>query len=292
MEPLPPELRDPFSVAHAASLGIPVTRLRRKALVTPYRGVRMDAPGPFGLEPRCRAYAARMPDDHYFSHLTAARLWELWLPTRFDEAEPLHVTVPHPGRAPRIPGVVGHHIDAERAECARLRGLPVATPLEAVRTLAPSLGIRPLVVLLDSLRRRGRPLVSDDQLLYLLAKHGGQRGVRRLRVAFDRSRAGSASAYETRLRLALVDAGLPEPEVNVLISRPGRRRRYGDLVLRSWGVVVEYEGEHHQGDRGTYVGDIARYEELASDWRFVRVAKEHLADIPAVVRRIHLARCQ
>ncbi len=73
-----------------------------------------------------------------------------------------------------------------------------------------------------------------------------------------------------------------------------RRLQLSNDDLAPWaasGVVVEYEGEHHQSDRSTYVGDIARYEELGSDWRFVRVAKEHL-DIPAVVRRIHLARCQ
>jgi hypothetical protein len=294
MDHLPEELRDrAFSIREALELDVPAGRLRRVDLGRPHRGVRVRNLQEDSVESRCRMYLPRLGEGQYFSHLTAARLWGLWLPTRWTADEPLHVTVPQPGRAPRIPAVVGHHILPERAASTVLRGLPVATPLESVRTLAPSLGIRALVVLLDCLRRRVDPLATEAQLVHLLAKHGGQRGVRRLRVAFARSRAGVDSPKETTLRLDLRDAGLPEPEVNGVISRPGVTPiRRGDLVFRSLRVVVEYEGGHHQSDRVTYLGDISRFEQLADDWRFVRVAKEHLSDIPAIVRRILLASCQ
>ena len=178
-------------------------------------------------------------------------------------------------------------------ETTHLRGLPVAIPLEAARTLAPLLGIEQLVTVLDGLRRREAPLVSEAQLLYLLAKHGGQRGVRKLRMAYSLSREGVASAKETELRRGLARVGLPEPEVNALITDAGEfPRRLGDLVFRKWGVVAEYEGSHHQTDRDTYVDDIARFEQLADRWRFIRVSKEHLRDIPAIARRIQLARCR
>lgn len=293
MEPLPEVFAGrAFSVREAADHGVPVTQLRRNSLVIPFRGVRAPTDGVGDLDALCRAYSERMPEGQYFSHLTAARLRGLWVPRRFELGEPLHVSVTATARAPRIPGVVGHHIEPEDAEWSLLRGLPVASPLEAARLLAPTLSIDALVVVLDSLQRRRGRLVSEEQLIYMLAKHGGQRGVRKLRAAFALSRAGVDSPKETDLRLGLVRAGMPEPEVNALISRPGQRDRYGDLVVRKWGVVIEYEGEQHQSDRVTYVGDIARYEELAADWNFVRVTREHLGDFRAILARIHLARRQ
>ncbi|WP_210413804.1 hypothetical protein [Protaetiibacter larvae] len=260
--------------------------------MTPFRGVRAPADGERDLESLCRAYVERMAEDQYFSHLTAARLHGFWLPSRFQLGEPIHVSVTDTARAPRIPGVVGHHVDPDRAAWTWLDGLPVAVPLEAARMLAPALSIEALVVVLDSLRQRSGRLVSEPELLYMLAKHGGQRGVRKLRAAFALSREGSASAKETTLRRGVVRAGLPEPEVNALISRPGEPERYGDLVWRRWRVVAEYEGVQHQSDRGTYVGDITRFEELSPEWSFVRVTKEHLADFRAIAVRILRARRQ
>ncbi len=293
MQPLPPELeRRAFSVREAAAAGVPVSHLRRRTLATPFRGVRTPADADDDLLAMCRAYAARMPDGHYFSHLTAARLRGLWLPMSYRRGEPLHVTAIDTGRAPRIPGVVGHHIDEDRSEWSLLSGLRVASSLEAARTLAPTLGVEDLAVVLDSLRRRSGRLVSEEQLLFMLAKHGGQRGIRRLRAAYSVSRSGADSAMETRLRRGLVLRGLPEPLVNPVISRPGRRERFGDLVWPRWSVVVEYEGTHHQADRDTYVDDISRYEELADDWSFVRVTREHVRDFPRIISRIQLARRQ
>ena len=53
--------------------------------------------------------------------------------------------------------------------------------------------------------------------------------------------------------------------------------RIGDLVYRRWGVVVEYEGEHHQVDRAQYVKDIDRYASLRRDAvPYVQVTKEKL----------------
>lgn len=293
MEQLPDALQGrAFSVQEAAAFGVPVSRLRRRELETPFRGVRAPAGELDDLESICRAYATRMPERHYFSHATAARLRGLWLPAALEMSSPLHVTVTGTARAPRIPGVVGHHIEPDRADWSMLGGLPVASALESARTLAPTLGIEALVVMLDSLRRRQGRLVSEEQLTYMLAKHGGQRGIRKLRVAHALSRSGADSPMETRLRRGLVQRGLPEPLVNPVISRPGHRERRGDLVWPRWRVVVEYEGGHHQSDRTTYVNDISRYEELTADWSFVRVTYEHLADLRTVVSRIHRARRQ
>ena len=286
MRPLPePLARRPFSVATATDLGVPASRLRRGDLDAPFPGVRVPRVLEPDFELRCRAYAERMAPTHYFSHLTAARLLGVWLPRSPLPDEQLHVTAPLPARAPRVPGVIGHQVDAERATQIVVRGLSASAPLETVRGLATVLSLDQLVAACDWLVKRKSPVAGMEDLREMAADHHG-RGARLLRQAVDLSRAGADSPRETRLRLLLRSAALPEPEVNGVISRPGASvTRYGDLVFREWGVVVEYEGTHHSEDRASYVTDIARYEEL-SEWRFVRVAKEHFSAPLGIVRRV------
>src|SRR5687767_13031155 len=115
MEPLPSELLGrAFSIREAAELGVSDDRLRRRSLTSPFHGVRAPADSADDLESRCRAYLPRMTSGQFFSHLTAARLWGLWLPTTYRPTEPLHVTAPLPARAPRTIGVRSHHIDLDR----------------------------------------------------------------------------------------------------------------------------------------------------------------------------------
>jgi hypothetical protein len=52
---------------------------------------------------------------------------------------------------------------------------------------------------------------------------------------------------ETRLRMLLVLAGLPEPVVNVvLVHEDGSWRRRFDLCYLRIKLVVEYNGRHHR----------------------------------------------
>jgi hypothetical protein len=70
---------------------------------------------------------------------------------------------------------------------------------------------------------------------------------------------------------------LPAPASNVGAVAADDQTRIGDLVYRRWGVVVEYEGEHHQLDRAQYVKDIDRYASLRRDAvPYVQVTKEKL----------------
>ena len=87
----------------------------------------------------------------------------------------------------------------------------------------------------------------------------------------------SWSLRESEVRSLLVFAGLPAPESNVGAVAADDQTRIGDLVFRRWGVVVEYEGEHHQLDRAQYVKDIDRYASLRRDAvPYVQVTKEKL----------------
>jgi hypothetical protein len=88
---------------------------------------------------------------------------------------------------------------------------------------------------------------------------------------------GSDSPQESLLRLAIVGAGLPEPELNVpIISADGARHHEPDLSYRRYRIGIEYEGEHH-GDEAQIVRDIARSEKYrVLGWTEVRISKRHM----------------
>lgn len=279
---LPDDLASrPFSVAEALRRGVSAGRLELADLRADYHGTRVPRGTGSDVESLCRAYATRLGAQRYFSHATAAVLWGMRLPTRLEWSRTLHVTSIRPTRAPRTHGVVGHHVDPPGHELVAHRGFVVPTPAETWRQLSTCLDLEELVVAGDGLVGRSGALVSLAQLRRSLARHAGRRGNATLRCAFEKVREGTDSARETRTRLAIVAAGLPEPTVNPVVSRDGERRRLGDLAYVEWRVLVEYEGIHHQSSRAAYLADIARFEQLErAGWRIVRITKE---DTPATI---------
>lgn len=121
------------------------------------------------------------------------------------------------------------------------------------------------------------PLSTPEQLRRLVARHRGKPGIRVARLAAGRARVGSESPRETELRLALVDAGLPEPSVNRWIIDPvtGERIHRGDLTYDELRIDLEYEGKHHS-EEGQVERDIARSERLQrADWLELRFSARH-----------------
>lgn len=88
------------------------------------------------------------------------------------------------------------------------------------------------------------------------------------------------------MRVLLVAAGLPRPESNLGFELGGERV-IGDLVYRKWLVFVEYEGAHHQEDRGQYVSDLDRYALLRRHHiGYVQVTRESLRHARAMVTEV------
>lgn len=224
--PLPSRLAGrPFRTARALKLGVTRGRLGARDLAAPFRGVRAPA-GAEALIDLCRAYAQRMPRGHVFSHTTAARLWGLPLP---DEIPlPLHVSAPAPKRQPRMRGVVGHPLGTG-IRVARARGLPVVAAADAWCQLATVLSHDDLVAAGDRIVGWPKPLAGLDAVDAAIERFGSRRGAIRLRAARADLRPGSASRRETRLRLRVLRAGFPEPELNT----PSRSMRTGRRTATS-----------------------------------------------------------
>ncbi|MBG6054431.1 hypothetical protein IWX81_000821 [Salinibacterium sp. CAN_S4] len=287
--PLPPELRyGPFSVAEARSLGVPDARLRRRDLVTPFRGVRTIGQ-PTSVVERAHSFAPILGSDQFFSHSTAAALWGMWLPRRLSGSD-IDVSAIHPRREPRMTGVRGHRLGGASVRLMLRDGIPLSAPVDTWRLLGSQLSLDELVASGDSLVRRQNPLATLDELVAELDSHPAVPGIVRLRRALSWVRAGTDSPRETDLRLLIARAGLPEPTVNERVSADGAPVRFGDLVFRKWRTIVEYDGRHHRADARTFASDVLRLEQLAADdWSVIRVLNEHMSDPRAVARRIAAA---
>ena len=307
---LPPELAGaPFSIAEAQQAGIGPERLRSADLIRPHAGVRVTRSGT-GSEGatstsagsagvtmhRCAEYLPVLGPHHFFSHLTAARLWGC--PLRAERDEPLHVSATQPARAPRRRGVVGHHADPA-AEIVMRAGFPTSDPVSTWLAIASVVSLDELVVAADHLvldpyqldPRDIRPFLSIEALGAAVQNFHG-RGARRAASALDLVCQGAESRPETLLRLLLQRAGLPEPQPNREVrDDAGRWLGRADLVYAAFRTVVEYDGDQHRLDRAQYEKDIIRWERfIAADWRVVKVRAGGLFATPeATVQRVRKA---
>ena len=79
--------------------------------------------------------------------------------------------------------------------------------------------------------------------LEAFAGRATRRGCRVLRRADSLVRERAESIQETRLRLSLVLAGLPEPRCNVVLGHQGRVIGRVDLLVEELGLIIEHDGD-------------------------------------------------
>ncbi|MCU1517924.1 MAG: hypothetical protein JWQ75_2645 [Pseudarthrobacter sp.] len=301
--PLPDDFQDrPFTVVDAARAGLSPKRLRHRSLRRLGKGIRSASPtAELPLSVRVRPFI-EVNERCAASHLTAAEL--LVLPRRQQKGPPemFHVIRPEGEAHLNRPHVIVHRMKLFSDEVTTVDGIPVTTPERTWLDMAELLSVDELVAMGDSCVRmpradfedRDMPLCSLADLQRMIDRHKGKRGLRKAKEAIKLIRVGSDSPQETLLRLEIVRAGLPEPELNVpIIGEDGRRYHEPDLSFRKYRIGIEYEGEHH-GEEGQVVRDIARSESYeALGWTEVRISKRHmLNDAKPAVAKIRAALVQ
>lgn len=257
--------------------------------VTPRRDVHGDehAERFAALVEKCHAYVPVAPRQFAFSHVTAARLYRMPVPEVLERRASIDVSTPGDTR-PRRRGVIGHRL--EPREIRVLDGLPVVAPELCWLQLAASLSVDDLVVAGDHLVRRKSPTSSVRAIRAALGEIAGARGVRTARAALVDIRPGTDSPPETRTRLVLIRAGLPEPVVgHTVIDDDGYFVGTPDLAYVAERIAIEYEGEVHRTDVRVFDDDIDRRERFErAGWRVVRVRAHHLRDPRALAERVRL----
>lgn len=267
------EPRRPFTRADAVAAGITPKMLRGSRFRQIFTGVYVDATVPD--HPLIRAQAAVLKGDGAVaSHTTAAKVYELPVPPDVLE----HVTVPNASARTRAAGVRAHVGSVTGAR--RVSGVLVSAPVDVFVQLASMLSLVDLVVVGDAMVRRR--LVSTAELTRHCREQTGAHSARACRAAgYVRERVDSP--MESRLRMLLVLAGLPEPEVNrEILDRHGRVVMRLDLSYPDVRVAVEYDGRQHAEDERQWNRDLGRREDLDdSDWRILVVTRKGMFVEPA-----------
>ncbi|WP_035253646.1 endonuclease domain-containing protein [Agrococcus lahaulensis] len=301
--PLPEPLASgAFSTAEALRLGVSRRRLRAADLERPFHGVRADAP-PDSVLALALAFAPRMRDGHVFAGITAARLWGLPVEAAWRTDEPLVIGVPGGMARTRAAGVRSLQFASSRLGVGEVDGLPTLGPIGAFVTMGRSAGHEQLVQLADALvtpstryrdLRFERPYATLDELSTAVEQYRRGPGSAALLAAIAAARVGVDSPRETRSRLAIVAAGLPEPVVQHPVWHEGRLVAELDLAYPELRIAIEYEGDHHRTDAEQWAKDIRRQEELeALGWIVIRVTKADLRDGGrSLVARVRAARAR
>lgn len=295
---LPPHLQPAFTSRAAEDAGVTRRRTLAPDLDRPFRGVRAL---PLAIVPDeqkhealrrdirrlAHAYSLAMPRGAFFSHTTACVLRGLPVRVSPRNVQRLDVTVFHPHRHLVARGIHGYSLTPRLGGYEILGGLRVTTAATTWAMMAAQLDFADLLALGDAVVRIERmpgtqeilrvPHARIDQLER--AAFAGRRiGVAMLREALPLVRTGSASRPESHLRLALIDAGLPEPELDVDVrDERGRLLGCSEMAYPHFRVAVEYEGDHHRTTKDQWYRDIEKYHDYANaGWTVVRITSASL----------------
>ena len=216
---------------------------------------------------------------------SAARL--LGAPVPAETVE--HVTVGHQDERRRRVGVRCHVAALGRQDIEILSGVRITAPHRLFLDLAEGLSLVDLVVVGDWLVSKGHATPTSLTAYCARAATRGAASARRA-AAYVRERV--ESPMETRLRLLLVLAGVPEPEVNREVrDRDGFLLARLDLCWRGAKVAVEYDGRQHLTSAGQWERDVERRNDLtAAGWVLITVTAAGIYRDPEdTVRRVRQA---
>lgn len=205
-----------------------------------------------------------------------------------DDAEPVELIWTN-NHTPR--GIIARRDRFDPDEvCEFPGGVRVASPARTAFDLGRYLPFAEAVARLDAHARATR--VAAPDILSLIDRYAGARGVIGCRAAVDMMDNGAHSPKETWLRLLLIRDGYPRPQTQIPLYEYGAPVAHLDMGWPSIRVGVEYDGDQHRTDRATYVKDMRRAELINRlEWLNVRVVKEDREiDILARVRDAWLRR--
>ena len=246
-----------------------------------FRNVLVASTTPATSLQRVRGALVLQCEEAWASHVSAARVKGAPVPTIADE----HVSVRHQKLRRHHRGLRCHVGDPTGVVVEK--GVRVSGDVPMFIELSGQLTLVDLVVVGDWLvRRRG---VTPEQLVKA-CRTSRHRDRRKALAAAGFVRSRVDSPMETRLRMLLVLAGLPEPEINLEVRDGlGELVRKYDLSYPQVKVAVEYNGKLHVEVVENWEADLERRADMDDDaWRLVVVISAGIYKDPLrTLRRVH-----
>lgn len=238
------------------ALGIESSAVRRRVadgrLKRVHRGV--YAVGPLDRKGYWMAAVLACGEGALLSHRNAAALWNL----RQCNRTAIDVVVPG-ARRRRRPRIAVHSAgEIHPDDRAEVDGIAVTSVARTLLDLAEVVPAEPLRRAYEAAERHG--LLDMHQVHELIARSNGRRGLPALLALLDydpREAVESKSDLESRFLDLVREAGLPLPQLNVLVE--------GFLVDAYWPqarLVVELQSWEHHGHRSAFERDNAKLARL------------------------------
>lgn len=237
--------RTPFTAAMLLARGVTRHTLRRMLKEGRVRqlikGVYLAADVELTIDVRVQAVALVAKPHQVIADRTAAWIWGISAYAYSELEYPPVETVALRGHNPcRRADVSGRTRDLAEDEIVVVGGLRVTTPLRTALDLGCVLHRREALAALDAFRRAQE--LSMAQLEVALQRFAGRRGVVQLKELVPLSDPRAESARESWTRLAIIDAGLPVPDLQVWVLVDGVAKYRLDLAYERWRIVIEYDG--------------------------------------------------
>ncbi|WP_455835415.1 endonuclease domain-containing protein [Pseudarthrobacter siccitolerans] len=326
LSPLPEEFEDrPFGQDEEMYARLSRSRLAARDLHRPSRGIRVPTSSPPDLTALVRSHT-RLCADTFGSLITAAEILRIplppWAEFQPDDGGPVTAAVGPPpwgkksgahfrepgrflhlsrrggGTLPRRKGVAGHRLKVREGDLVDIDGLRLTSVARTWVDLGSVLPMDDLIVAGDAIisehaRTFGEPkraMIPLPELRTFVAGASGIHGVRKAREALEHLRVGVDSPPETKLRLMLDDAGLPEFMPNCRVDDVLGRPVWTDLGCPRFRTCIEYDGAHHLTPEQQAL-DAYRDQRVAeAGWRQVKINRIDMQRGPEwVVSRVSQA---
>lgn len=167
----------------------------------------------------------------------------------------------------------------DQATCSRVQGVQVVSPaLAAVSTAAGMTSSRWRTALMDAALWRGAEVAELTELIDAWRHLGGRSELAR---ALLRARSGAQTVLETFSRLAFMERGLPEPELQHAFHDRDGLIGYADMWWSALGVIGEADGAVKYHTRDDLLREKTREDRLrALGFAVVRWTFDEIEDAP------------
>jgi hypothetical protein len=282
---IPPSLLGrPFTFGEATRQGLSATALRASPWRHVLHGVWVHQSVPDSRELRLAAVRLVMPARASACGLTAA--WIYGADVRREGDLDVYISCPKGARIRSREGLRVCQETLDESDITSIDGVRVTTALRTAFDCARWLKGVERVVVVDALAHA--QLVAVEEIrAYISGKHR-LRNLRRAENVLDLADALAESPMETRIRVLLIEWGLPRPVSQLNVYDPhGEFIGRLDLAYPEAKVAVEYDGAHHWEQRRA---DDRRRDRLRAQGWVVLVYSaedyyEHRATICAEVAR-------
>ena len=244
---VPEHLRTtPFTLAQAAQAGVSATALQSAPWRRVFRGVWAHIDLEDTRDNRLAAARLVIPVYGALCKLTAA--WIYQADVRREEDLDVHVGFPEGKRIRSRPGLVVSQETLQPRDIWMIDGVAVTSPVRTAYDCLRLLRGRERLVVADALTRL--EVTSVEELRGYFAT---QRRMRNLRIAerlLDDIEPKSESPMETRLRLVIVEGGLPRPVAQWEVKNAAGVVLWRlDLAYPVERIAIEYDGAWHWKQR-------------------------------------------